>query len=242
MINKSLVKERFKKSLDTYSENSFVQNQMAENLIKMANPIKKFDSILELGCGSGLLTQKLINNFEFETYDAVDIVDDCAKYINTISDRINFINKDIEEFSSDKKYNLIISNATFQWVEKLPDFLNKIYENLEENGMFIFSTFGVDNLKEIKQVTKEGLGYFSCEEMKNILQEYAPFSLREEIVKMSFPSAKEILKHLKLTGVNSLVQKQWTKSDMKKFEKDYNKISPNNELTYHPVYVAIIKI
>lgn len=242
MINKTLIKERFKKSLNTYEENSIVQHQMAENLVQMVAPIKKFNSILELGCGSGVLTKKIINKFEFDSYDAVDIVKDCEMYVKEISNDINFIDCDIEEFSTNQKYNLIISNATVQWVEKLPQFLEKIYSMLEDNGMLIFSTFGENNFKEIKQITGEGLCYYSIEELKDILQLYAPFSLKEENTQINFATPIDVIKHLKLTGVNSLTQAQWTKADLKKFETEYKKLSEKIKLTYHPIYIAIIKI
>ena len=242
MIDKKLIKERFKKSLVTYNQNSFVQNKMADNLIKMASPVKRFSAILELGCGSGLLTNKIKETFGYDIYDAVDIVSECEEYIKAISQDINFIAEDIEKFSTDKKYNLIISNATFQWIEKFPNFLGKIYENLEENGMFIFSTFGNNNFQEIKKITNESLNYYSCDELKNILQEYKPFTLKEEILSIDFETPIDILSHLKLTGVNSISSKHWTKKDLCEFSDKYKKFYPNIKLTYHPIYVAIIKI
>lgn len=242
MIDKSLVKERFKKSLNTYTKNSIIQNKMADNLIKMVSQVKQFSSILELGCGSGVLTKKIVENFDFKNYDAVDIVDDCSKFINQISPDICFTQSDIENFKTDTKYNLIISNATIQWVEKLPDFLKKMYENLEDNGLFLFTTFGKDNFNEIKKITGQGLEYYSTEEIKKILQDYAPFSLKIETEKMEFETPKDVLKHLKLTGVNSITSKHWTKTDLAKFESEYRKLCPDKiTLTYNPVYVAVFK-
>ena len=242
MIDKKLVRKRFQKSLNTYEDNCPAQIQMAENLIKMIAPAKKFDSILELGCGSGVLTKKIVSNLEYNTYDAVDIVGECSQYMNKISSDINFINSDIEEYSPNKKYNLIISNATLQWIEKLPEFLKKMYTYLEPNGMLLFTTFGTQNFKEIKQITGSGLNYYSLEELKIILEGYAPFSLKDEIIQIEFESPKDVLQHLKLTGVNSLSTTHWTKSNMTKFDNSYRNMFDKIILTYNPIYIAIINI
>ena len=60
-INKKLLKTRFKKSLLTYSDNAIIQNQMAKELLIKLNELKgnKFNKILEIGCGTGVLTKKM---------------------------------------------------------------------------------------------------------------------------------------------------------------------------------------
>ena len=163
MIDKTLVKERFKKNLKTYKDNSVIQNKMADKLISMISNNPK--SILELGCGTGVLTEKLINKYNFIKYNASDIVLECEPYIRKISDKINFIQSDIEEFEFKEKYDLIISNATFQWIENLEPFIEKLKKQLNPNGELIFSTFGEDNLKEINNITQVGLKYFSLQEL-----------------------------------------------------------------------------
>lgn len=235
MIDKTLVRERFKKNLKTYKDNSVIQKKMADRLISIISNNPK--SILELGCGTGVLTEKLINKYNFIKYNASDIVLECEPYIKKISDEINFIQSDIEEFEFKEKYDLIISNATFQWIENLEQFINKIKKQLNPNGELIFSTFGEDNLKEINNITNVGLKYFSLQELKNI---FNPFEIIEEKLTLEFSSAKDVLKHLKLTGVNSIKSKHWTKSDLIDFENKYKEICPDKiQLTYHPIYIKL---
>ncbi len=235
MIDKTLVKERFKKNLKTYKDNSVIQNKMADKLISMISNNPK--SILELGCGTGVLTEKLINKYNFIKYNASDIVLECEPYIRKISDKINFIQSDIEEFEFKEKYDLIISNATFQWIENLEPFIEKLKKQLNPNGELIFSTFGEDNLKEITNITNVGLNYYSLENLKKI---FTPSEIIEEKLSLEFNSAKDVLKHLKLTGVNSIKPRHWTKSDLINFENKYNEICPKKiQLTYHPIYIKL---
>ena len=80
MIDKELIKNRFKKSLKTYDENAFVQKTVAEKLVNLL-PCKDFSNILEIGCGSGILTKIINEKYNPELYVINDIVAECEKYI-----------------------------------------------------------------------------------------------------------------------------------------------------------------
>lgn len=235
MIDKTLVRKRFSRNLKTYKDNSIVQSKMADRLVGMINCQPK--NILELGCGSGLLTEKLIKKFNTTTYDAIDIVEDCEKYIKEISPNINFYHSDIETFNFQNKYDLIISNAVFQWVEDLPLFIEGLKKCLNPNGILLFSTFGTDNLLEISKLTGEGLKYIAIQELKSLLH---PQEIYEDKISLNFDTPKDVLKHLKYTGVNAISNNHWTKSDLKEFENGYKTLCPNGiKLTYNPIYVMI---
>lgn len=236
MINKELVKTRFQKQLKTYSENSIVQKEMANKLINLLTK-NSFQSVLELGCGSGILTQKLTNKITYENYTAVDIVENCREYISRINADIKFIQSDIENMSFSKKYDLIISNATLQWIENIEGFINELKTHLTPNGVLIFSTFGINNFKEISAITNVGLKYYSKNELEEML---SPQYIEENIIEMEFLSPINVLKHLKLTGVNSITHQHWTKSDLKNFENKYTQLCSNKiKLTYHPMYIIL---
>ena len=40
--------------------------------------------VLEIGCGTGLLTELAVKNISFKNYTAVDIVPECEKYIKSV--------------------------------------------------------------------------------------------------------------------------------------------------------------
>ena len=110
MLDRCLIEKNFKKSLNTYNKNAIVQKNMADFLVSQIKK-KKYPKILEIGSYTGVLTKKIINNFEFEKYVAVDIVDS-FDYIKKLSDKIQFIKSDFENFSIDEKFDLIVSNAS----------------------------------------------------------------------------------------------------------------------------------
>ena len=239
-MNKDLIQKRFAKNLDTYNDNAKIQKKMAERLLSFLDR-KDFNDILEIGCGTGFLTQLVNDSFNFNTYTANDIVESCEKYVKEINPKINFIPADIEKAveNSDKKYDLIISNAAFQWVENLESFIKLLVSKLNDGGVLLFSTFGPENFREVNFVLGKTLPYYSANELQEIIKDYKNI-VEQEMHVMAFKTPKDILKHIKSTGVNALEMVSWTKSDMQKFENGYNNFcSGIPTLTYHPIYVRI---
>ena len=241
MIDKSLVKKRFKKSLKTYHQNAMVQKLTAKKLISFL-PYSDFNSILEIGCATGILTEEIKKTINFNSFDANDIVEDSKSFIQNILPHCNFIEGDIEEITLAQKYDLIISNACLQWCNNINDTIEKLSHSLNKNGILAFSIFGNDNLKEISEIFKLENKTYSIESVKENLKKYNILKYEEELIKQEFNSPLELLKNLKLTGVNAIKEITLTKSKLKEFEEKYKeKYSENGKviLTYNPIYIII---
>lgn len=241
MINKSLVKERFKKSLATYDDNAIIQKITAKKLISFLNK-KNYSSILEAGCATGILTREIKNQLIFSNYSANDIVEESKNFIDLIIKDNHFIAGDIEEINLQSKYDLIISNACLQWCNNIEQTVEKFINSLNKKGILAISIFGDDNLKEITNIFGFQNKNYSIEILKQHLSKYNIINYEEEILKLDFDNPIDILKHLKLTGVNSIEKINFTKSTLKDFEETYiNLYSENRKvyLTYNPVYIII---
>lgn len=239
VMKKELVKNRFAKNLNTYVENAVVQMNMAKRLFDLL-PNKNFSNILELGCGTGFLTSLASDNLNYNSYTAIDIVKECEPYIKNINENIDFITEDIESLNLNKKYDLIISNAAFQWLNDFEKFITNLKNHLTKNGIILFSTFGPKNFQEISKVANISLKYYSIDELKNILSIYSIEYIEEDSVIKNFKTTKEMFEHMKKTGVNAISEKTWTLKDMKEFKEEYAKLYNDNiHLTYNPIYVLL---
>ena len=238
-MNKDLIHSRFAKHLKDYKDNAKIQKIMAEKLISLCSK-KEYKNILEIGCGTGFLTELAVKNLKFENYIAIDIVEDCELFIKKIDERINFICADIEKFDNIYPPDLIIANASLQWTENFSETVNHLVKHLNQGGELIFSTFGKENFREFFYIMGTSLEYYSETELKQMFPDaiiYPP-----EIHIMSFNEPKDVLKHLKLTGVNAIENTVWTKKDLKRFEQEYSSICGNKiTLTYNPLYVKFAK-
>ncbi len=244
MIDKKLMTSRFLKNLKTYDFNAVVQKNMAQQLIKML-PENKFNMILEVGCGTGILTQYAVKNIAYAQYMLNDIVQECGQYVSKIIPEGIFVCGDIEEINFNSKFDLIISNACLQWCCDFEKTVLKLADLLDKDGILAFSVFGEKNLTEIRQITNSGLDYCSQRQIKKIFADYDIISIRQDTEKIYFEKPVDILKHLKYTGVNALTETSWTKSKIIEFEKKYNDLfSKNGKVcaTYDCIYAVIKKI
>ena len=131
--------EFFEKSCKHYST---ILNDAIETLVSKKG--NHYRQILELGVGTGGLTQLLMASLEFEKYNALDIAPELLtiasnKLVNT--NNINFISSDSVEFldSTKQEFDLIVSsflvhNLPFGYKTKL---FKKIAEKLKNGGAFL---------------------------------------------------------------------------------------------------------
>ena len=226
-MSKALIVSRFKKSLKDYKANAFVQKEMAKCLCSLI-PGDDFNSVLEIGCGSGLLTEECIQRIKFKDYMANDIVSECADYIFKINSEISFLFGDIEQIQLNRKYDLIISNAVFQWI-KMPNLLiKKLKGCLNSDGMLLFSSFGRKNFIEIRELLGIGIDYYEYQGV-----------VKEDIFKLEFQSVTELFKHIKNTGVNSVINYRLTRGKLVELEDKFIKRYGKIKLTYNPIYVML---
>lgn len=244
MVNKELVKNSFKKNLKTYDDNALVQKKMAEKLIKLISD-KKFDKVLEIGIGTGFFTKLLAENINCKEFYANDIVSECSKYLSKVIKGAVFVSGDIESVSIPKNIDLVVSNATLQWVTNLEEILIKVESSLNKDGVFLFSTFGDKNFLEMRAITNIGLNYLSLNQLKELLEKYFEIvEIREEQEEVCFDSFKDVLKHIKLTGVNGISERKFTITELKEMGIKYSEKFKRNKsfiLTYNPIYVYLKK-
>lgn len=252
-INKELLKSRFAKSFNTYSENAEVQYGMAVKLINELFSIQQntFNAVYEIGAGNGLLTEILLDKTSLDSLTINDLTSQSKEYINEIcykhKQEFYFIAGDAETVFPDDTFDLIISGSTFQWFINIFEFFQKTRQILNPKGKLAFSTFGKNNLKELQEIGLPHINYLSLEEIKDKLDKagYKILSATQEEYTLYFSSPVAVLKHLKSTGVNAITKTKWTKGTLQDFNEQYIKrFSLHNKcsLTYDSIIIIAEKI
>ena len=238
-INTKSIKSRFEKSMDKYDENAVVQIDLACKLVNCLTSIQnEFDTILELGAGTGVLTKYIKNSLKFKQYTGNDLVEKSKNYISKIIKNSEFIQGNALKIKPAHKADLIISNAMFQWFSDITDITEYAKKLLNADGILAFSTFGKDNFKEIKDLSGLTLNYLTLDEIQEKLsKDYEILHIEDYTHTLDFQTPLELLLHMKNTGVNSLSAKPWTIKEIKdfceKYMNKYNKV----QLTYNPIIV-----
>ena len=79
IIAKEDIRRKFSRASGTYEQKAAVQSQMARQLISYLEK-KEYDSVLEVGCGTGYLSSLLIQNFRINKLILNDISESMLSY------------------------------------------------------------------------------------------------------------------------------------------------------------------
>lgn len=245
--SKNEIALRFYKAKKTYALNTPIQALMRNELIEILKQNitqKSFENVFEFGARSGEYTRLLRQHIESKRY----VVNDICDYeiaLSGVERAIFDMNEIAKSHIFTQKFDLITSNATLQWLN-FNATLQNLAEILNENGVILCSTFGVQNLIEIKKTTGYGLDYEPLNNIEKILKtHFKKVILYEKIYTLRFQNALEIFRHLKLSGVNScgfstqdsnqdckdskqiIIKKSWLEDLKNNF---------HNKITYHCIF------
>nr|WP_274387173.1 malonyl-ACP O-methyltransferase BioC [Acinetobacter pittii] len=240
-MNKNLVAQRFAKAGQSYSEHAIVQKQICQNLTGLVQQFcpRMMSRVFEIGCGSGNLTRLLATSFQFEEFILNDLYADVQQHFSH-QENLKWLIGDVETLDFPQQLDMIVSGSALQWMQDLPHLLKRFNEALTERGWLCFSTFGSQNLMEIKELTGQGLSYWSVENWNSALiqADFEILHLSESETQLYFDSPKAVLQHLKATGVTATAQHRWTKQTLQQFYQDYDRFKcvEGYSLTYHPIY------
>lgn len=246
-IDKSQVALRFAKAGQSYVEHAVIQKKIAQNLYELIEQFcpKQVGKTFEIGCGSGNLSHLLIEQFQSEQWIFNDLYKDVQVHF-VERNNVEWLIGDVENLPLPQEIDLLVSSSALQWIVDLDALLKKAYLSLKPNAFFCFSSFGQQNLQEIKNLTGQGLDYLSLDDLKNKLhqQGFEILYLSEQTERLSFSHPKQILQHLKATGVTATASKfRWTKQSLFDFYQAYQQFLYSDELgqqhyslTYHPIY------
>ncbi|MCZ2661847.1 malonyl-ACP O-methyltransferase BioC [Bacteroides fragilis] len=249
-FSKQLIAQRFSKAIDTYPHEARVQQQIARKmctLLQQHLPRQSFRRIVEFGCGTGTYSRLLLRSFRPERLLLNDLCEEMRHSCEDIlNEQVSFLPGDAEALAFPHGTELITSCSVLQWFEHPDAFFRKCENILNAQGYIAFSTFGKENMKEICQLTGQGLAYRSREELTASLSAlYDIVHTEEEVISLNFSNPMEVLYHLKQTGVTGTCNRAWTRSKLSLFCQEYERLfSPGKgsvSLTYHPIYIIAKK-
>ncbi|HEY5160231.1 MAG TPA: malonyl-ACP O-methyltransferase BioC [Gaiellaceae bacterium] len=157
-LDKEAIQRRFERAADAYDIFSVVQRGMAKRLVERIE--REPSSILDLGCGTGYLTELLSKRFPQAQIVAVDFAPAMIERARKRVPGARFLICDIEELEPEPgSYDLIASNATVQWLTEPEQTLARLVDSLSAAGEMQLATFGPRTFWELDQV----LGELGCE-------------------------------------------------------------------------------
>jgi malonyl-CoA O-methyltransferase len=229
-LDKKKIAQCFRRSLLTYDEAAIVQNELAKRLLQSIRflPQTAFQRVLEIGCCTGGLSDLLCEKKPVQILYLNDLVPDFEEVtLNRLRRHTStqFIScfGDIESVHFPSNLSLVLSGATFQWLDDLPSFIGLLGRKLESGAYLAFSIFGPGTLKEFSSLTSVELHYYSDDAIMSFIEkDFIVEACVNYDDQLFFPSVREILNHIRATGVGGVSEYQWNKKVLKRFEKQYS--------------------
>jgi malonyl-CoA O-methyltransferase len=159
-IDKVQVARRFNRAASTYDQHAVIQKQMAQRLLQHLPRCKQpFRRICEIGCGTGYLTKLLLQRYPQAELVAIDLAAQMVEKAKTSvrSSNVDWIVGDAEQWDVRgwEPFDVVVSNATIQWLSNPKRTLRLWQDTLHPNGWFVASTLGVDTFQEISALWQQ---------------------------------------------------------------------------------------
>ncbi len=138
----------FAAAADRYDEGAHVQRVVARHLAEMASRerLTAGAQILEIGCGTGLLTREIHTRWPLAQLTATDLapemVDMAAR--SGVAARLIAMDGEAPIFEG-PWFDMILSSLAFQWFDDLPSALARLHGLLRPGGSLYFATMGAES-------------------------------------------------------------------------------------------------
>jgi malonyl-CoA O-methyltransferase len=205
--------------------------------------------ILEPGCGTGLYTRMLLDAFRGASVFGVDISEAMVRVAKRGIDdaRARFAVADAEEIATGS-YDLVTSNAAFQWFLSLPRTLVRMASLLPGGGLLTFSFFGPETYAELDAALRASAlrrgandgarvaaaAFHSREEISDALSAAFPrWDVAERRYHQEFPTLADLLRSIRYTGTRGGgAGELWSPGMLTRVEKAYRERDGGIKATY----------
>ena len=232
-MNKRAIRAAFDRAAAGYDAAALLQQEVARRLDERLEVMKiEPERILDAGCGTGYALPLLRARYPKARLIALDLalgmLRQARVHAGTVGgwrswlprltphpSPLTLICADIERLPFRKDgVDLVWSNLTLQWVGDLEGCFRDIHRVIRPGGLFAFSTFGPDTLKELRQAFAglDGYGHVNrFTDMHDIgdMLVHAGFAhpvMEMEYLTLTYPDLKSLLRELKAIGADTVLE------------------------------------
>lgn len=210
---KEAVRLKFNASCATYNHVATIQKIVADDLINFLqqNIEQRYlpNNILDIGCGTGFVTDRLLLSYPYSHYllnDFADQIIENVKIKYSSYNNISFIIADAESYPFSRQ-NLTVSSLAFQWFDHLPDTLTKLFSGAD---ILAFSTLYNGTFNAWSEMYEQAgysaptFSYLTTESLKNYCHALNPREayFQNKSYRVTAPDALSFARYLKLLGAN----------------------------------------
>lgn len=250
-IDKALVSSRFSAGTSTYNDHAAVQIDVVERLMARMRELNldrevmaARNTVLEIGSGSGMLTRavaSLIDRARFLIWDIsapMPALPPGRDY--------EFVNCDAELAVArliPQSVDAVFSASTIQWFNSPAKFFRDCHRAMRPGAYAFITTYVRGNMHQISDITGNALPLPPSAAWQRMAAEvFEVADVIEYERDLDFATPLDVLRHLKLTGVNALSRSSRGTVDARTIMARYPMMLDGRyHLTYKPLILILKK-
>lgn len=212
MLFNERIAQRFAAAAQHYDEQAIAQRQSAQLLLEHMDCV---GTVLDVGCGTGWLTQQIAKQTNVDKVYALDIAHDMlgSRYLD--NNKIYKIQADASCLPiQHNSVDMVVSNFALQWLTQPSLFVMHLKRILRQGGQFALALPVHGTLFEVEQAwcavdnQPHINAFYAAEEWLDWLkaQGFTVVKQQQQAFFQYYDSTKDLLKSLKTIGANELQQ------------------------------------
>ncbi len=154
------VRRSFEQAAADYDKAAVLQREVGSRLLERLEYIRfSPERILDLGSGTGFCQQALAQRYPVAEIHSLDLATGMLRqarkkisWLRRMKRRDHFVSANVYALPyASNSMDMIVSNLTLQWCADLVTVFSECQRLLKPGGMLLFTNFGPDTLKELRQ-------------------------------------------------------------------------------------------
>lgn len=230
-IDKHQVRNAFDRAARHYDQSAVLQREVCDRMFSRLDYIKYTPNIiLDVGSGTGYGTRKLVMRYPAARMLAIDIAaamhfqarPEVSWWRQLLSiggslhgNRTSYVCGDMEQLPLNNSCTgLVWSNLALQWCNDIKRTFSEVYRVLQADGLFMFSTFGPDTLKELRLAFRGADDYNHVNRFTDmhdigdalVHSGFATPVMDMEYITLTYDDVMDVMRDLKAIGAHNVTQ------------------------------------
>ena len=261
-LDKRQVKRAFEHAAQAYDAAAVLQHEVCGRMLERLQYIRlKPRAILDAGSGTGNALKPLMTRFPATPLIALDLAFSMLtrgrerlpwwQNLPGLRPALYPVCADLERLPlAEASVGLVWSNLALQWMNDLQHTFQEMHRVLEPGGLLMFSTFGPDTLKELRQACSGIDGHTHVNHFVDmhdigdmlVRSKYADPVMDMEPITLTYRDARALMRDLKSIGAHNVTRDRPRglsgKSLIARIERNYEVFRRDGKLpaTFEVVY------
>lgn len=260
-IDKKQVRRAFSRAAQDYDAAAVMQREVCTRMLERLDIIKLQPArLLDVGSGTGWGTRQLSGRYPQAEIVALDIAIGMLQYARGTSSwwkklfagkREGFVCADAEALPvASGSMDMVWSNLTLQWCNDLSATFAELQRIIKTDGLLMFSSFGVDTLKELRTAFCDVDGYNHLNRFADmhdigdmlVATGFADPVMEMEKITLTYGDVRAVMQDLKSIGAHNATagraQGMMGKAAWQRVTANYEKLRRDGKLpaTFEIIY------